>query len=197
MRRTKEEAELTRRELLKAAFRLFNENGYDRTTLEQICRLANVTRGAAYWHFKNKFEIFEHTVREKLSDVHRAAEQLNRINSCMGDEEIIVELLWLPQQMAEHFIFLRKTMTYVQGRAEFAQLKEEMLKDKLLQYEYFLEPIRRIKQRNRRLDPISTEELTFLVFYAFDGIYTQDIPREITIPLSKGMMREYVHLILG
>ena len=36
MRRTKEEAELTRRELLKAAFRLFNENGYDRTTLEQI-----------------------------------------------------------------------------------------------------------------------------------------------------------------
>ena len=66
MRKTKEDAELTKQNLLEAAFQLFLENGYDRTSLEQICQLAQVTRGAAYWHFKNKYEIFENTVIETI-----------------------------------------------------------------------------------------------------------------------------------
>ena len=59
MRRTKEEAEQTRSEILGAAARVFSENGIERTTLEGIAKVAGVTRGAIYWHFKNKLEIFD------------------------------------------------------------------------------------------------------------------------------------------
>ena len=70
MRKTKEDAELTKQNLLEAAFQLFLENGYDRTSLEQICQLAQVTRGAAYWHFKNKYEIhMERNHKRKIGRV--------------------------------------------------------------------------------------------------------------------------------
>lgn len=59
MRRTKAEAEQTRSSLLDAAEELFLRQGVARTTLEMIARAAGVTRGAVYWHFPNKVELFE------------------------------------------------------------------------------------------------------------------------------------------
>lgn len=58
MRRTKEEAEQTRAAILDAAVDVFSTQGVTRATLEQIAKAANVTRGAVYWHFKNKTDIF-------------------------------------------------------------------------------------------------------------------------------------------
>lgn len=196
MRKTKEDAELTRQHLLEAAFQLFGENGYDRTSLEQICQLAQVTRGAAYWHFKNKYEIFENTVKDTLNRIHTSVIELMRDNGVMSDEEILVELLWMPNCMPEDFRFIRKMMAYVQGHNEFSSLRNELLEDKKRQYEYFLEPIRRIKARNKRLDDLELHKLTFLIFYAFDGIYTQDIPQEIEIKIDKDLIRKYIHLLL-
>ena len=58
-RRTKEEAEETRRLLLKTALRLFSKHGLHKTTLAQIAKEAGVTRGAIYWHFKDKMEMLD------------------------------------------------------------------------------------------------------------------------------------------
>jgi AcrR family transcriptional regulator len=58
-RRTKDEAEQTRCAILDAAERVFYKHGVARTSLEQIARAANVTRGAVYWHFKDKIEVCE------------------------------------------------------------------------------------------------------------------------------------------
>nr|WP_067292872.1 TetR family transcriptional regulator [Marinobacterium profundum] len=58
-RRTKEEALETRNSLMAAALEQFCEKGIARTTLSDIATAAGVTRGAFYWHFKNKAELFE------------------------------------------------------------------------------------------------------------------------------------------
>jgi TetR/AcrR family transcriptional regulator, acrAB operon repressor len=58
VRRTKEQAEQTRCELLDAAERVFHARGVAGATLEDIAREAGVTRGALYWHFRNKADIF-------------------------------------------------------------------------------------------------------------------------------------------
>ncbi|MDR3532095.1 MAG: TetR family transcriptional regulator [Rhodopila sp.] len=58
MRRTKAEAEQTRETVLKAAIKVFLKRGIARATLEEIARAAGVTRGAIYWHFRDKLEIF-------------------------------------------------------------------------------------------------------------------------------------------
>ncbi|WP_110642372.1 TetR family transcriptional regulator [Salinicola sp. CPA57] len=57
-KRTKAEAEATREALLDAAEVIFLERGVSRTSLEQIARQAGMTRGAVYWHFKNKSDLF-------------------------------------------------------------------------------------------------------------------------------------------
>ena len=58
MRRTKSEAGKTRRRILDAALVLFDEKGYVATSLSDIAASAGITRGAVYWHFKNKADIF-------------------------------------------------------------------------------------------------------------------------------------------
>jgi TetR/AcrR family acrAB operon transcriptional repressor len=57
-RKTKAEAELTRQQIIDAARRVFYRCGVTRSTLEGIATEAGVTRGAVYWHFKNKIELF-------------------------------------------------------------------------------------------------------------------------------------------
>lgn len=57
-RKTKAEAETTRAELLDAAERLFQAQGVSRTSLQDIAAAAGVTRGAVYWHFKDKGDLF-------------------------------------------------------------------------------------------------------------------------------------------
>ncbi|MFA7291660.1 MAG: TetR family transcriptional regulator [Rhodocyclaceae bacterium] len=58
VRKTKEEAEKTREELIAAARTVFHECGVSRSTLEKVAKAAGVTRGAVYWHFKDKAELF-------------------------------------------------------------------------------------------------------------------------------------------
>lgn len=64
-KRTKAEAEATREALLDAAETIFLERGVSKTSLEQIARQAGMTRGAVYWHFKNKSDLF-HAMLERV-----------------------------------------------------------------------------------------------------------------------------------
>ena len=59
VRKTKEDAELTRQRIINAAREVFLARGVSRTTMEHIATQANVTRGAVYWHFSNKAELFQ------------------------------------------------------------------------------------------------------------------------------------------
>ena len=52
-------------EILKAAKKLFSQNGYYQTQITDIHREAGVARGTIYQYFKNKDDIFE-TLLEKL-----------------------------------------------------------------------------------------------------------------------------------
>ncbi|HSH97733.1 MAG: TetR family transcriptional regulator [Methylophilaceae bacterium] len=65
VRKTKEDAEVTRLRIIDAAREVFLVRGVSRTTIEQIATQANVTRGAVYWHFNNKTELFE-AMREQV-----------------------------------------------------------------------------------------------------------------------------------
>jgi AcrR family transcriptional regulator len=56
-RKTKDEAGKTRDAILNAAENVFYDHGVTRTTLDQIASAAGVTRGAVYWHFKDKLEL--------------------------------------------------------------------------------------------------------------------------------------------
>ncbi|WP_338845174.1 TetR family transcriptional regulator [Massilia sp. W12] len=58
VRKTKEEALQTYHALLDAAEREFRARGVKDTTLAHVAAAAGVTRGAVYWHFKDKEALF-------------------------------------------------------------------------------------------------------------------------------------------
>lgn len=57
-RKTKQQALETRQQILNAAVQLFSDCGVSATSLADIAAAAGVTRGAIYWHFKNKADLF-------------------------------------------------------------------------------------------------------------------------------------------
>ncbi len=58
MRRTKEDADLTRHSLLDAALQVFSQKGFAAARLEDVASAAGVTRGAIYHHFGGKAGLF-------------------------------------------------------------------------------------------------------------------------------------------
>ncbi len=71
MRRTKEEALETRHAILVASRKLFVENGYATTTLEDIASAAGFTRGAVHWHFQNKAGVLKALREEETSPMQQ------------------------------------------------------------------------------------------------------------------------------
>ncbi len=59
VRKTKEAALATRDSILDTAERVFQQRGVSRTSLQEIAQAAGVTRGAIYWHFQNKADLFD------------------------------------------------------------------------------------------------------------------------------------------
>lgn len=81
VRKTKEDALKTRDQILDAAELVFNCKGVSSTTLADIAATAGVTRGAIYWHFTNKTDVFNamfDRVRLPLEEmtIANAAEQV-------------------------------------------------------------------------------------------------------------------------
>jgi TetR/AcrR family acrAB operon transcriptional repressor len=77
-RKTKEEAEATREGILDAAEACFLEHGVFRTTLEHIAARAGYTRGAVYWHFKNKLEVLQAVIDRVRVPLFVGLEEMSR-----------------------------------------------------------------------------------------------------------------------
>jgi TetR/AcrR family transcriptional regulator, acrAB operon repressor len=58
-RRTKDEAQATRSLILDTAELVFEQRGVSGSSLHEVARAAGLTRGAIYWHFKDKAALFD------------------------------------------------------------------------------------------------------------------------------------------
>lgn len=58
VRKTKEQAGETRQQIIDAARTVFHQCGVSHSSLDRVAQVAGLTRGAIYWHFKDKAELF-------------------------------------------------------------------------------------------------------------------------------------------
>ena len=77
VRRTKDEALETRNMILDTAERVFSERGVSRTSLADIAKAAGFTRGAIYWHFQDKADLFCKMVARVILLMEDAPCQMN------------------------------------------------------------------------------------------------------------------------
>lgn len=88
-RRTKEEALATRHRLLDAAEMLFQSQGVSRTSLQQIAQQAGATRGAVYWHFKDKAAVFNAMMERVTLPLEAAARVPDQVDQ---DPLVVIEV---------------------------------------------------------------------------------------------------------
>ena len=96
MRRSKQDAEQTRTAILDAAEQMFCEQGVSGATLEKISRRAGVTRGALYWHFKDKIDL--------LRALHKRSEQPQKLLIRTAAQEGHSDPLGLLERVADEVL---------------------------------------------------------------------------------------------
>ena len=94
MRRTKEEAEKTKEDILQAGLKVFSEKGFSAATIKDITKETNYTRGAIYWHFESKDAILiEIYKRESSHLIDIVMETFNNKDSFIENLRNISETL--------------------------------------------------------------------------------------------------------
>lgn len=96
VRRTKEDALVTRNRILDTAVEVFNHKGVSQTSLNDIAREAGVTRGAIYWHFENKVAMFNAMIERLICPL--------MINAEDRDARIAANPLRFIREATEEFV---------------------------------------------------------------------------------------------
>jgi TetR/AcrR family transcriptional regulator, acrAB operon repressor len=93
-RRTKEDALATRHCLLDAAERVFQSKGVSATSLADIAMAAGTSRGAIYWHFKDKAALYNAMIeRVSLPLEHAIAGAPGRVDPLTSLRQAIMAAL--------------------------------------------------------------------------------------------------------
>ena len=101
-RRTKEEAQQTREAIIEAAETVFHRKGVTATSLNDIANEAGFTRGAVYWHFRNKHDIFLAIVDDLMASMDVFHQQIVNPDEADPLGRFYDLLMHLVQQVADN-----------------------------------------------------------------------------------------------
>jgi TetR/AcrR family acrAB operon transcriptional repressor len=115
-RRTKQEAQATRSHILDTAELVFEQRGVSGTSLHEIAKAAGVTRGAIYWHFTDKADLFN-------AMMERATMPLEETGDVCGFKDSAITV----KQMRDGFVsVLRRVVADPQMKRVFGIAKHKV-----------------------------------------------------------------------
>ena len=170
----KQDSLLTKQRLLETAFQNFYEVGFENTSLDKISKDANVSRGAAYWHFKNKSEIFGEVVRmtiEKIKDEKREI----MLSESLEFKEKVVQILIVPSYNQIGFKFMQQSLKTLEVYPEFSELLENFRETRARLYNFFLTGL-----RIEGLTENDAAAISSMLYNYFEGMYGSGTPDEVT-----------------
>lgn len=182
VRQTKENAEITRQRIIDAAREAFLSRGVSRTSMEQIATQAGVTRGAIYWHFSNKTELFS-AMREQvlLPLIDRMDDNLLIENS---DDPLgqIGNFLYGTIQALNECTHTRQTFEIMMVKCEYVEDLSQVLEQTLCNCERITQKIEQLYERAKakgQLKPTDSHTVlamdTHLFFSGLIHLWVKDL----------------------
>ncbi|MDY9921684.1 MAG: TetR family transcriptional regulator [Synergistota bacterium] len=135
-RKTKEDSIKTRGLLLEAALDVFSEKSFSEVTLSEIAERVGMTKGALYWHFKNKSDLLSKLIGEICLDSEiEFAEKIGEPETLADLRDYYKKKLMPPDRndrfMKIHAIMLRRFEWPEDVRSNvFTLLKNQIAKEK-------------------------------------------------------------------
>lgn len=170
----KQDSLMTKKRLLETAFQNFYEVGFENTSLDKISKDAHVSRGAAYWHFKNKSEIFGEVVRMTIEKIKAEKRKIMQ-DEHLSFQEKVIQILVVPSQNQEGFKFMQQSLKTLEVYPEFAELLETFRETRGRLYEFFLEGLKR-----EGLEEKDAAAVSSMLYNYFEGMYGSGTPEEVT-----------------
>ncbi|VVT52270.1 hypothetical protein UYSO10_3955 [Kosakonia radicincitans] len=169
-RRTKQDAEETREHILDAAEQCFRDSGIYRTTLQMIAIKAGCTRGAIYWHFREKNDLFKQVIERtplllftEVEDLVMRAESVIALRHCLLREIEYVKRNKHLQNVIEMTVF----------RCEYPDEVNDhdiLVGNKMDKLFVMIDSVLSEAKKNGRIHAdISTTILSSMIFYVFMG----------------------------
>jgi TetR/AcrR family acrAB operon transcriptional repressor len=139
MRRTKEEAEVTRQNLLAAGLEVFSRKGYAGTRVEDIARQANVTTGAIYHHFGGKSDLYIALVELSSAKANQLALQIVGEGGTPATilRRLLVRLFQHFAEDKEYRAVVELSVNKTEMVPELASIREQIIESRRLLAEFF------------------------------------------------------------
>lgn len=169
-RRTKQDAEETREHILDAAEQCFRDSGIYRTTLQMIAMKAGCTRGAIYWHFREKNDLFKQVIeRTPLLLFTEVEELVMRAESVMALRHCLLKEI----ECVKRNKHLRNVIEMTVFRCEYPEEVNDhdiLVGDKMDKLFVMIDSVLSEAQKKGRIHAdISTTILSSMIFYVFMG----------------------------
>ena len=155
-RRTKDEAEQTRHAILDAAEQVFFKRGVVRTSLQEVAAAAGVTRGAVYWHFRNKIELVQAMVERCVLPQEHILEQLEMSETDAPLDDLSRVCRESLRQMI-HDHRRRRVFTILTQRCEYVEEMADIMKTRQELRERILGRFIRLFERAHKLNLLSSD----------------------------------------
>jgi len=195
MKKAKEDALLTREDIIDAGFKCFDKNGFKRSSLDMIAKEAGVTRGAIYWHFKDKSELYREVVHKVLREADLSVVAHNMPIEWSYQKKIHEIFCMVQTDESKMLSFIYKTMGLVQQNADFDDLREAIQIEKINLFRYLVEETRIHIQKNGLTDTRNPEDYASALLLMFEGLF---LMKNISVGLKKDRehLETYVNLII-
>lgn len=172
-RKTKEEALVTRNQLLDAAEKLFSTQGVARTSLHDIAESAGLTRGAVYWHFDNKGDLLTALWERAAAPMRASFDQ----DCLLSEDDPLGRLRMLASFKARHIEcdpHVRAVMTILMLRCEMAEetrtASEYFMREREYTYTRVSEVLRRAIEMGQLPASINVDASVIGLCCMIDGI---------------------------
>lgn len=170
----KQDSLITKQRLLETAFQNFYEVGFENASLDKISKDANVSRGAAYWHFKNKSEIFGEVVLMTIEKIKSEKREI-MVSEELSFQEKVVKILVVPSKNQMEFKFMQQSLKTLEVYPEFNELLETFRETRGRLYEFFLTGL-----REEGLNENDAAAVSSMLYNYFEGMYGSGTPDEVT-----------------
>lgn len=188
MRRTKEDMLKTRETILSVALDCFLEKGFEATSLVEVASKANVTRGAIYWHFENKQDLYRAVVDYTIEkgDISKYFDELP---ADLSFEERLNTVFWGALGENRYVDYVFRTMSYTYGRPEFRDIYDKLVLIKRSLYDALKLEIG-VYARTNGLNDVNINKLAEMAYLFFEGTFlNKNIP--IGIVISRGDIEDF------
>lgn len=205
-RRTKEDAEKTRDDILINALELFCEKGYSKTTFDDIAKRIELTKGAVYWHFRNKPDLLIALIKMMIMKSHGVRHDETEVQK--QSEEPLSSLQELKQNFLDEALLIknneyyRKFLFFVIYQMEWSEAIFTRVNNSLNEIRSY--PVKKIHctlaslQKQKKISSeTDIEEATSMFFLMWKGIVNQYVSKIEGFDIVETLSRSFDVIIRG